>query len=736
MPANIGVKLQIEGFNEYKKNIDTIAQQQKTLQAEYNKTTSTFDKNTSSQEKNKAKVEALTKQQELQQKKVDELQKVVDVASKSYDENSKEMQSWKEKLAQAETELNKINRELEDNKVGQWTSQLQDAGKKLEDIGGKMSSLGDSLTKNVTTPILAVGTASMASWAKVDEGLDIVIQKTGATGDALEEMQGTVKNIAKTVPSDWKTIGTAVGEVNTRFGVTGQELEDLSSQFIQFAQINGTDVNSSIDSVQKALTAFGLSANDAGSLLDAMNKVGQDTGISMATLSQSMLTNATSLQEMGLNAEQAVAFLGQVEVSGADVTTIMSGLGKALKSATADGIPFDEALKNLQHTILDNEDATEGLQMAYDLFGRKGDQVFKAVQNGTIDFEALASTALDSGDSVANTFDAMLDPADKWQLVLNQLMELGYEIGEALMPAITSAVETLMPILQSMIDAWNNLSPEMQDFIVKGALATATIGPLFKGLGNVTTGIGKLLGGSGGTGLIALISKLGNGGGLAGIAGVATKAFGVLSSSGLLPIIGVVSAVVGAGVLLYQNWDKIKETAINVKNGVVNAWNNLKTSVSDIWNGIKNTISGVVDKIKGLFNFSWSFPKIKLPHFGWTWESIGGLVSIPKISVEWYKKGYNNALVFDKPTVIPTSSGLKGFGDGVGSEFVMGQGVLTKVIKQAVGYTNSTNTNNSYGDFNVTVVAKEGSNNQDLVNMIERQLYDRYFRKGAVWNNG
>ena len=55
----------------------------------------------------------------------------------------------------------------------------------------------------------------MAAWAQVDEGMDIIVQKTGATGDALEDMQDSARNIAKTIPTDFATAGSAVGEVNT-----------------------------------------------------------------------------------------------------------------------------------------------------------------------------------------------------------------------------------------------------------------------------------------------------------------------------------------------------------------------------------------------------------------------------------------------------------------------------------------------------------------------------------------
>ena len=122
----------------------------------------------------------------------------------------------------------------------------------------------------MTAPIAAIGAASLAAFSEVDSGLDIVTQKTGASGQALEEMQQSVKNLATQIPTDFETAGAAVGEVNTRFGLTGQALEDLSGKFIKFAQLNDTDVSTSVDNVSSVLNAFGQSTDDAGDLLDAL----------------------------------------------------------------------------------------------------------------------------------------------------------------------------------------------------------------------------------------------------------------------------------------------------------------------------------------------------------------------------------------------------------------------------------------------------------------------------------
>lgn len=383
----------------------------------------------------------------------------------------------------------------------------KNAGKKAgsgfsDSFGKNVTKFGDEFSKKVSVPITAGLTAAMASWSKVDNGLDIVVQKTGASGEALEKMQQTVKDLATTMPISFADAGTAVGEINTRFGATGDQLEEMSQQFLKFAQINNVDVNSSIDNVQKAMSAYGLTADDAGAMLDTLNKVGQDTGISMDTLEQLMVQNSTALQSMGLNASDSAVLLGQLEKSGADVQTVMMGLTRVQASAMQDGVSMQE---EFQKAVGSSDEAVA-------IFGtRAGAKLYDLFNNGTLnaDMFTQSQTSLqDALGSTADTFDAMQDPADQWQTVLNNLMVLGYQIGEAVMPSITSAVQTLVPILQKGSEIWEGLNPSTRDLIVKAALLSAAAGPV------ISTG-GKLI-----SGAASLTSHFGN---------VATKAGGFAS---------------------------------------------------------------------------------------------------------------------------------------------------------------------------------------------------------------
>ncbi|MFR5252086.1 MAG: phage tail tape measure protein [Butyricicoccus sp.] len=256
--------------------------------------------------------------------------------------------AWQREIIETENELKNLEQQCRETDTS-ITATLRATGSKLQEVGGKISDVGTSLSTHVTAPIVAIGAASIAAFNEVDAGLDIVAQKTGATGDELEDMCQIVKDLATEIPTDFETAGAAVGEVNTRFGLTGQALDDLSAKFIKFAQLNDTDVSTSIDNVSSVMNAFGMDASEADNLLDALNATGQATGIDMDTLANALSSNAAQLKEMGLTAQQAAGFMGMVEMSGLDTSAAMMGLKTAMKNATADGKTLDQALAEFSH---------------------------------------------------------------------------------------------------------------------------------------------------------------------------------------------------------------------------------------------------------------------------------------------------------------------------------------------------------------------------------------------------
>lgn len=366
-------------------------------------------------------------------------------------------------------------------------------------IGDKMSNAGATLTKAVTLPLMAAGAAAIKAFTDVDQGLDTIVIKTGASGEALDEMQEIMENIASDVPASFADIGSAIGEVNTRFGSTGDDLEDLATAFVKFSKLNGTDVSDSVDNVSKVMAAFGMTADDAADYLDALNVVGQKTGVNVSTLSKQVYANAAQFKQMGLSAYDAASFLGQADMAGIEASTMLTGLKKAMSVATDEGISLDQALANFSETMNSNVSDTDKLALAYDLFGtRAGAAIYNAVTTGQLSLSDFQAYLTEFEGSVSTTFANTLDPMDQASVALNQLKIIGADLFTTVAPALTTALEGLSSVLGSISAWWDGLSPKTQEWIVKLIMLAAAIGPILIIGGQLVSSVTSIGGAVGG----------------------------------------------------------------------------------------------------------------------------------------------------------------------------------------------------------------------------------------------
>lgn len=478
-------------------------------------------------------------------------------------------------IAQTEQDLKSLTGQMKAfGSVG--AQQLAAAGEKVKALGDKMTQAGAAMTKYVTGPIVAVGAASVAAFNEVDEGLDIVAKKTGATGEALAELEDAAKNLATSIPTDFRTAGEAVGEVNTRFGLTGQALEDLSGKFIKFAELNDTSVSASIDSVQAAMAAFDVDAKDAGSVLDILNKAGQDTGTSLDKLAGDLVSNATALREMGFDLNSAAGFLANLNKNGVDAGSVMTGLKTALKNATKDGKSMDQALSSLTGKIRGAKSETKAMQIATELFGSKAAPALtKAIREGRLSFDELASSIQDYGDSVDKTFEATLDPMDEFKTTLNELKIVGMELVQAAAPLIKSLAVGLKNAVSGLRAAWGGLSPQMRQTIIKLAGVAAAVGPVLVVGGKLVSGIGTLL--TLGPKLVAAFNA---------VKGAFAAVSAVLAANPIALVIAAVAALVAAFIYC---WNKFK----GFRNFFINAWGAIKKGVQDAGKWIVNAINDI-----------------------------------------------------------------------------------------------------------------------------------------------
>ena len=721
--ANATFKAETAGMDKWSKDADglsaklkqlkTVLESQKTVLSSYKgqleAAQKSYKENGSRADQLRAKLQELTAQGV--EKSSDEYQKynkALQNVQREQDRNGKSVDDLKLKVLNAEAAVKDTERQINHydgalDTLGETTEEVTqataDASGGFSIFKGIVADLASTAIKALVSGLKDAAAAAVDAYKEFDEGADNITKRTGATGQAAEDLQKVYKNVSGRVVGNLGDIGDAVGEVNTRFGSQGKELEDLSVKFLRFAELNGTDVAGSIDSVQAAMAAFGVETESTGDVLDILTKAAQDTGVPLDKLTQSLLSNGPALQEMGFGLNTATGFLAGLEKSGIDAGTMLAGLKKALQNATKDGKPMNEALAEMQEKMAGAESSTEAAQIATELFGAKaGPAIAKAIQEGRVSFNELENTVKDFGDSVDQTFEATQDAPDQLALAMQKAkVAVGETVGEF--------VDERAPQLQSILDdLTNNALP----------LATDALGLLLDGFSWLADN---------GDGIAAAITGIAAG--VAAYVGyttaltvmqkgwtaltVVTKAQtiaqtalnAVMAANPIGVVIAVIMALVAAFAVLWNTnegfrnavialWGTIKTNVVNtvtgIKDGIVNGFNAAKAKVTSVIESIKSKVTGAWNTIKGKTSAAWnaiksaittpinsaktavnnainfirdkinnvriSFPKIKMPHFSVSggeppW-GIMGQGSLPKISVSWYARGG----VVNRPSLI------------------------------------------------------------------------------------
>ena len=501
------------------------------------------------------------------------------------------------------------------NKMASFQSALDKSAEKLKAVGDKITDIGEKLTKTASAAVGAFGALSVKTFYDVDDALDSVALKTGATGEALEEMRDIASGIATSIPTEFETAAAAVGEVNTRFGSTGDTLEYLSTQFVKFADLNKTDVSASVDKVDKALKAFGKDSSSAGSLLNVLNRTAQNTGVSVDKLEDGLVSNAAAFNEMGLSVYQSVQFMGKLETSGADANTVLAGMRKAMKNAAKEGKGLDDALSDLQNAVLNGTSDMDGLTYAYDMFGTSGATVYEALKNGSLDFKNVSDSALilaDSTDSVTDTYKNLEDGSGEVKVASNNMKDALKEVGKTISESLSPIIKKCSDKLKEFAKWWKNLSPEVKNIILKIGGFIAILGPALVIIGKVVGAIGKLI-------EIFTICKTF----IVAKMIPAITSLGTTLTASLAPIAAVVLGII-AVIEIIKHWDDIVEVAKEIWKGFCDFMLNIIDAIGDAWDAFVDFLSGLIEEFVNFWSEAWESIK---QFFSDIWDSICQIAS-------------------------------------------------------------------------------------------------------------
>lgn len=594
------------------------------------------------------------KQSEIVAQQIENLEKQLALAKQEYGENSTEVNKLETQLNESKAAFNGLANEMENlGESGKKASSgLEETNKLLK--AELLNQFSEKLSE-ISQKLVDFGKSALDAFREIDEGMDTIVTKTGAGGKALEEMQGIANGIATEVPTDFSTIGNAVGEVNTQFKLTGDALKVTSEDMIKFSEINGTDVTNATIQSKQAMEAYGLSIDDLTEILDNVTYVSQDTGVSVDELMKKATDGAPQIKMLGLEFGEAVTLIGQFEKNGVDSSSALSGLTKAAGVYTKQGKTMKQGLNETIEAIKNSKSETEAMGIAMEIFGaKKAPQMIDAIKRGKFNMEDLGYTSQVSAGLVSQTYENTLDPIDKFTTAQNGLKIVMGEIGGAIAETFAPALDVLVGLFKNVAEWIKQLPGPVKQFIVIMGSITAVAGvitPLIVGFMALAGGIGATIAAA--LPIIGVVAAV-----VAAIVGIGlvikhlwetNEGFRTAVETVWNAIMSVINTVVKAisdfvmqiwGTLTSwwnDNQQLIRQTAETVWNAISavvttvmnvlgpfiqTAWNNISTVISTVWDTIKtvvetaiNVVLGIIKTVMQIINGDWSG----------AWESIKGI---------------------------------------------------------------------------------------------------------------
>jgi TP901 family phage tail tape measure protein len=281
-----------------------------------------------------------------------------------------------------------------------------------------------------------------------DEAFDTIRTGTGATGDVLEGLKDSFRDVVSTVPTDFESASTAIADLNTRLGLTGDDLEGLSAQMLELSRITGSDLSRNIESVSRVFGDWGIAVEDQGPRLDALFRASQATGIGVDQLGEQMVKFGAPLRQLGFGFDQTAALLGQFEKEGVNAELVMGSMRIALGKMARDGEPAQETLARITEEIANAGSASEANALALELFGaRAGPDMAAAIREGRFEVGELLDVVSNGSETILGAAADTNDWRESWTLFKNRIL-VGLEpLARSAFDAMGTAMDKLGPIV-------------------------------------------------------------------------------------------------------------------------------------------------------------------------------------------------------------------------------------------------------------------------------------------------
>lgn len=631
MAYDIGPKIGMDGEAEFRKSLQNINQQLKTLGSEMKAVTSAFADGDKSEEALAAQTDVLNRQIDAQQKKLEELQKGLDASAQKYGENDTRTLKWAQSVNNATADLNKLKSQLAQAERGMddLGDATEDAGDAADNAGGKFGSfqvaLGNLISSGIQAAISAVGNF-VGALVNLDETTEEYRRAQGRLNTAFEAAGYGADTAQKAYRAFYGILGDTdtATEASQLLAQLADSEEDVAKWTEIAAGVSGTFGDSlPIEGLIEAANETAKVGEVTGTLADALNWVGisednfntqlaacsteaERNQLIMNTLagqydeaSEAFYRNNEALvaaRNAQAQMDASLATLGE-SISNiktrlaAELTPALSGVVEAfngvLNGESGSGAALSGAITELVNSVV---------AMLPDVLSA-GAQVVGALVTGITQSipSILAAGGELIGQLVAGVSEALPEliasaPAAVDEFLgsiteqLPRILEMGVEIQNSMVDGILEAIPNMVAQLPQIITSFIQFVSDNLPSIIEAGIDI---------LLNLVTGIINAI-----PDLVASLPKI-----ITAITGGIADNLPKIIQSGfdlLLKLIdGILSAIPDLVAALPQIINAIIEGIGALMGGIVDIGKNI---VQGIWQGIQNMTGWITQKVTGFFS--------------------------------------------------------------------------------------------------------------------------------------
>lgn len=725
MAVNIGPRIGIDGEAQYRKELSNIIQQQKTLQSEMNAVTSSFSKNTTAEEKNTAVSKILAEQVKVQKERVEQLAAMLQKSAEKYGENDTKTLKWKEAVNSATSELNKMERELEESSKS--TDNLGDA---FGDAEKGAFSFGDALKANVLAQAIVDGVKRLASAIK-DMAGDFI--------DTAAAVKAEASQFSQTFGDFSDDATAAIDRVANESGILDTRLNSLGTQIYAFARASGGSAEESMVLMEKALQAtadsaayYDRSLEDTAESLQSFLKGNYENDAALGLSATETTRNAAAMElfgkkfndlteiqkqqtllQMVLDAQKLSGAMGQAAREADGWENVQGNLNEAWRQFQANvGAPFLESLVPLVQNIT---------------------AAFQDWQN-SVNWGAFSA-------SVSSVFKFLVDNGNLIVSIIAGIASgfVAWNVASMIMTVIT-AIKGFVTALQAGKTAMQalNIAMNANPFVLIATLIAGVVAALIT-LWNTNENFRN--------GVIEIWENVKEF--ISGVVTAIVEFFTVTIPNAFNAVIDfvktnwqallmlLVNPFAGAFKLLYDNCEGFRNVVDNMVQRVKDAFSNMLEKVKEIAHNIgdavKNGIQLAVDFITSLPGKALQWGRDFIQGFV---DGIRSMINSVIDAVKGIANTVADWLHFSRPEKGPLreyESWMPDMINGMVSGIKANEYKLSNAVGSMASGVAGASTGTLNATYNMTVNGVAGQDINALSNIIMRKIQSATERKGSIW---